>query len=282
MRLPRGWRRALGSILLAGLCGLSTGCVSTFNPVEPPIAEQLMSCQVIPPCCKDHVYIFFVNGLDPINATNLTGVRDYLHQLGYQKTYYGQLFHTRTYVDEIRRIHSSDPDARFVLLGFSFGANMVRNIANAVKDDPIQIDLLIYCGGNTLKNVPRDRPANAGRVINVLANGFIWNGDNLENAENIQVNGVWHFGSPAHPYTVQALTREITAVAATVPYREPSWAAIPTAGPNVAETQVTSARDEWDFLKPAPRFGGYQSTESAKPAPPSKPTASSSHVADRR
>ena len=161
MLLPRAWRRTLGSFLLAGTLGMGSGCVSTLNPIDRPVAEQLMSCQAVPPCCKDHVYIFLINGLDPINATNLTGVRDYMHDIGFQKTYYGQLFHTRTYVEEIRRLSAADPDARFVLLGFSFGANMVRNIANAVKDDKIQIDLLVYCGGNTLKNVPADRPENA-------------------------------------------------------------------------------------------------------------------------
>jgi hypothetical protein len=228
--------------------------------VDLPSPEQLQLCQEVPQCCRDHVYIFLVNGLDPLNATNLTGVRDYLHSLCYQKVYYGQFFHRSHYEAEIRRIHQCDPDARFVLLGFSLGANMVRTMAHDAQKDGVTIDLLVYCGGNTLKNVPTDQPENAERILNILAHGYIWHGDNMERAENIQVSKSWHFGSPAHPYTIQTLTHELALVAARVPFREPPGEMMVPAeetapAPRAVPGQPTALRDEWDFLKPAPRFG---------------------------
>jgi hypothetical protein len=226
--------------------------------VDLPTPEQLLACQEVPQSCRDHVYIFLVNGLDPFNATNLTGVRDYLHGLGYQKVYYGQFFHRSHYETEIRRIHQCDPDARFVLLGFSLGANMVRSMTQDAKKDGIPIDLLVYCGGNTLKNVPADQPENAERILNILANGYIWHGDTMERAENIQVSKSWHFGSPAHPYTIQTLTHELSLVSARVPYREPIGEVPPPAeeapAPRTAPGKPAAMRDEWDFLKPAPRY----------------------------
>src|SRR5262249_60003608 len=135
--------------------------------------EYVAACREAPKCARDHVYIFMINGLDPVDYSNMTGVRHYLNELGFQKTYYGQLYHTPYFDNEVRKIHQADPDAHFVLIGFSFGANMVRSIAQGVKREGIQIDLLVYCGGNTLKNCDNDQPDNARRILNILATGCI-------------------------------------------------------------------------------------------------------------
>src|SRR5439155_1183533 len=122
------------------------------HPVQSSLPELAQACQELPNGCRDHVYVFMIHGMDPFDYANLEGVKDYLHELGFTRTYYGQLQHTARFTKEVRRIHQEDPDARFVLIGFSFGANMVRNIARDVKGDSITIDLLLYLGGNTLEN----------------------------------------------------------------------------------------------------------------------------------
>lgn len=260
------WVRVLGCLVL--LVGLSsvTGCDHLFqhqvgytpaadSHAEPPPVIPL-SCQDVPPCCKDHVHVFIIHGTDPFDWANLNGMIAYLRELGFRKTYLGQIYHRNEIIREVRKVQCADPEARFVLIGFSFGANMVRDVARAVKPDGAHIDLLVYLGGNTLEDTPRDRPENAGKVVNILAQGFIWNGTTFSEGENIQLTDVFHFGSPMHAYTRDMLAHELTIIAAGVPIITPA-ANLP-GGPSFDEptprpvqAKAAGTRDEWDFLKPA-------------------------------
>ncbi len=230
-------RRWLSRGLVALVLMTGPGCLSFLHPIDPPVNDHVACCKSLSSCCRNHVYIFFIHGLDPLDYANLSGVRDYVQSLGFIKTYYGQLYHTHYFEKELRRIHEEDCDARFVLVGFSFGANMVRNVAQAVKSDGIFIDLLVYLGGNTLENRPKDRPENVGHIVNILATGCIWNGDHLDDATNLNYDDVWHFGSPSHLQTLQVLAEQLAIVAGRVPVAEPEAAA------------TEEASGEWDFLK---------------------------------
>ena len=156
---PSPHRLALGLPALLLLLA-QTGCLSFCHPIEPPSPEVFTACKELPQPCRNHVYVFFIHGMDPLDFCDLSGVRDYVQSLGFIKTYYGQLYHTWYFTDEIRKVHQRDPEARFALVGFSFGANMVRNVANAVRADGVNVDLIVYLGGNTLTNSEEDRPPN--------------------------------------------------------------------------------------------------------------------------
>src|SRR5262245_39238385 len=129
MRPQLRWPRLLGLVLLIVVSLGNGGCLGIHS--IPPLAPDVhVSCKAFPTCCRDHVHVFFIHGMDPFDWANLTGLRDHVQALGFHKTYYGQMYHTRKFEKEIRRIHEEDPNARFVLVGFSFGANMVRYLAN--------------------------------------------------------------------------------------------------------------------------------------------------------
>jgi pimeloyl-ACP methyl ester carboxylesterase len=241
------WLLLAGSLAAALAAG--PGCSTLSHDVGHPSSDQLAYSACLPPACRNHVHVFFVHGLDPLDWANLSGVRDYLHSLGYVKTHYGQLYHTPSFEKELLHVHEEDPDARFVLIGFSFGANMVRNLALAAKEADIPIDLLVYLGGNTLKNGPEDHPDNVLKLVNILATGWIWNGDTFDNAENVNYSDRWHFGSPSHPYTLEMLGRELAVVAARVPFVDPG---LPKPEEGRPAVQLP---DGWDFLEPAPVFG---------------------------
>ncbi len=249
-------RRAAGCWLLFAGLAAGPGCMSFVNPVEHPPLEQLAPAEVLPQCARDHVYIFLVNGLDPGNCSNLTGLRDYCHHLGFQKTYYGQLYHCGHYASEIHRLHCEDPDAHFVLIGFSYGANVVRSLTNKAKEEGITIDLLVYLGGNTLKNDAGSQPENALHIVNILAAGCIWNGATMDRAENYHVTDVWHFGSPTHPQTLNVLARELVAVAGNVPVRDVDPV------PVEPDVHTSGKPTEWDFLEPQTRLGGVPARQS--------------------
>jgi hypothetical protein len=252
------WPRRLGGLLLAALCFTAgSGCLSFVHKLDLPPREQLEPGALIPAPCRKHVHIFIVHGADPLDLANLAGLTEYIQQLGYISTHYGQLYHLWEFKKEIRRVHQADPDARFVLLGFSFGANAVRELTNAVKDDGIIIDLLVYFGGNTLENTPETQPEHVLHVVNILATGCIWNGTTMDRADNIHYDNVWHFGSPTHPKSRALLSRELAVVAARVPYVE----RVPAPRPGLEEaprprpyragklTQPAAVSPEWDFLR---------------------------------
>jgi hypothetical protein len=252
------WAGTLGRWLLAGVLGTGTGCMGFIHPVPPAPKELCEPCRSLPQACRGHVYVFLVGGMDPCHWANLGGLCSYLNSLGFTKTYCGELYHCWYFDSEIKKLHREDPEARFVLLGFSFGANVVRNLAQSAAKDGITIDLLVYCGGNTLKDCPRDRPENCLKIVNVLvSSGFIWNGDTLQGADNAEVDGGWHFSSPTNPYTVNALVSELAVIAARVPFVAPRDPVLPPeeapAPRRLGPAEVpepTTARDEWDFLKP--------------------------------
>jgi hypothetical protein len=248
--------------MLAGICG----CLSFCHPVAPPTAEVAITTRCQPKCCRDHVYIFLIQGLDPLDFADLRGLRDYINELGFKNTYFGQLYHTIHFKHEMERIRAMDPECHFVLIGFSFGANMVRDLALAAQDAGVPIDLLIYLGGNTLDNTPHDRPANCLMVVNILASGCIWNGTWFDNAENFHLPDVWHFGSPTHKVTLEVLTRDLATVvrntcAAAKPLPQPGEPELPMPRPAAS---VPGAADEWSFIKPNDRLR-YDATNVALP-----------------
>jgi hypothetical protein len=263
------WQRVLACCLLAGMLASSAGCLSFCHPIDPACPELAEPCHLLPKCARDHVYIFFIHGMDPADFANLSGVCDYVQSLGFHKTYYGQLYHTHQFKNTLHEIHEQDCNARFVLVGFSFGANMVRNLALAAKDEGIKIDLLVYLGGNTLKNKADDQPDNVLRIVNILAQGCIWNGATMDRAENVQVIGRWHFGSPTHPFTLQVLAQDLAEIAASIPVpaapdrQMPPWdETAPT--PRKVGKPGPQAKDEWDFLKPAAHLGEQPASQSPK------------------
>jgi hypothetical protein len=248
------WRRWLaGGAMLCGLV-LSSGCMSVFHPIRPPDWPEAAPTPCLPRGCNDHVYIFFVHGLDPLDYCNLSGLREYCHQLGYCQSYYGQVYHGPHFRKLIREIRSEDPDAHFVLIGFSAGANVVRSVANEMASEGTFIDLLVYLGGNTLHDMPENRPENVGKVVHILAMGYIWKGYPLTGAENIKYPGKWHFDSPTHPETLRRLAEELAHVSCKVPVYLPvepdQPEQLPLPRPVTPSRTASATPEEWDFLKP--------------------------------
>jgi hypothetical protein len=170
-----------------------------------------------------HTYCFFFNGVDPGNAANFYGLSQFVKSYGYPQTYFGQMTAGNYYLRRIREIHAYDPQARFVLVGFSGGTYVIRNIANTVRNEGIIIDLLVYIGGDMIYNTSYSQPDNVVRILNVTGGGFcltggnlITNGDTLDRATNVRIP-IYHFGLPSHHDTIQALLHELDQVPCSPP-----------------------------------------------------------------
>ena len=263
---PQGRCSRRRAIWFAALClATGPGCLSFVHSLDLPPKDQITQGEAIPAPCRHHVHIFLIHGMDPLDLANLNGLTEYIQQLGYLKTHYGQLYHLWDFKRDMRLIHQQDPQARFVLIGFSFGANLVRELANSVKDDGILIDLLVYLGGNTLENTPPNQPEHCMQIVNILAAGCIWNGCTMDRAINMHVTNVWHFGSPTHPRTRELLARELAVVASHVSYDDKAppipaeWEdEIPQPRrltPEQAQQLSSQLPPEWRFLNSRSAYG---------------------------
>lgn len=260
MRSTDGWRGGLGRWLLAAGLLSGSGCLTLKHALPPPQPEWHEPGPAVPTCCRNHVYVFLVNGCDPVNCGNLTGVRDHLHTLGFIKTYYGQVYHTRYFANEIRKVRQDDADARFVLIGFDLGARAVQALAGDLGHEGVCIDLVIYLSAKGVKDETIEQPATVVRAVNIQADGCLGKGGPVTGADNVHLPDVSRYGSPTHHYTLQRLASELAQVAASVPVKalpapppppEPELA--PT--PRPLKPMPSAERDEWDFLKPVDRLG---------------------------
>src|SRR5579859_4820705 len=102
MRAYGLWARVLHGLLGASIFALA-GCASFMHPLPPRTA--LEQPQIDAAVCRDHVHVFVINGLDPANVSNLTGMCRWLREDGYPHVYLRQLPCVLYAGREIERIH---------------------------------------------------------------------------------------------------------------------------------------------------------------------------------
>ena len=190
-----------------------------FHPLQVPGQPIRAECAAIPAADRDHVYIFFINGADPFYVGNLNGLCAYVKSLGFNQCEVGQMYATRSFYRKITRIKASDPEAKFVVFGYSLGANLAVMLTHWLKDDGINVDLLVYLGADMVYPGERARPDNAMRIMNIMGHGSIWFGGDLfirdidmDGAQNLHLDA-GHFSLPSQAETITTLVQEIVSVA---------------------------------------------------------------------
>lgn len=197
------------------------GTGTLLHPVEEPEKIAMPACYDRGPChCrKDHVYIYTVNGLNPMCLGNFNGLCVYLKKQGFENTRFAQMYTYFGFADEIREVRKNDPEARIALVGFSLGANSVRDIANDLNRDGTRVDLLVYMVGDTIRNTPASRPPNVNRIVNIRAKGlvltggdFTMNGADIDGARNVKLE-CRHILTPSRKQTVELMMEELLMLA---------------------------------------------------------------------
>jgi hypothetical protein len=190
---------------------IGLGFLHPLPSSEPVVCGQ---SRRLPQEPKDHVYVFLVNGLDPLYIANLNGLCAYLHELGFSRAEAVQMMSIFALRNRIQDIRTNDRQARLVLLGYSAGANCVRSLAQGFKKDPVTIDLMIYLGGITVLDADYSRPENVRRIVNITG-GWIVKGE-IHGARNEHVP-VRHLALPSSARTIEILTEELVALTGCTP-----------------------------------------------------------------
>jgi hypothetical protein len=224
MRNPDHGRHVLRAALLA-IAYVASGsvCFAQTNSVPARTVAARSACQAVPQADRDHIHVFLINGLDPLSSGNFRGVAEQVRRLGFQHVNYGQMYNQPSMRREVIRIHQQDSQAKFVVVGYSFGANLAASLTRAVQTDGVAIDLLVYLAGDTMSNSPKNRPENARRIINITAHGcvfllggVVWQGEDLDGANNLRLTGASHGDVPTHEQTMQLLVEGLVEVARSV------------------------------------------------------------------
>jgi hypothetical protein len=188
---------------------------SHVHPLQAPRPEFEKLAQAVPQDAKDHTYLFFINGLDPYYLANFRGQCQYMKSLGYANAYCGHMHHTELFRQKINKVRKDDLAARIVVIGYSTGANYARTLANELKSDNVRIDLLVYLGGDTIKDGDRSRPENVGRVLNITGHGLIllggdlfFHGDDIKGAKNHRLDAR-HFLLPTRAEAAELLVQYV-------------------------------------------------------------------------
>lgn len=239
--MSRGTKWLLPALLLASGC---TCHLSTVPPVEMDLAEALCSVGQQSRC---HVYLFFVQGLDPIDCANLEDLKEMTQALGFPNAWYGNCYYLKTFKKEIAHLHSDDEKARFVIVGYGMGVDSAHELAKTVGAQGITIDLMVCVGKKT------DPLGSVARLVHVLPNG--------NNCTCVRTVGDIHYvmekkhNLPTCKETVELVAQELLGLSAHIPSETDLPQMIypdhePTPRP-VMPPADKAQRDDWDFLKPA-------------------------------
>lgn len=245
---------ALG--LVAALA--TPGCLSCLHPAPAPPDETRQMCAQFPEPCRAGVYVFLLNGCDPLGCANLRGVRDYLARLGFVRTYYGQFYHDAVMVEEIVRLRREDPFARFVVVGYEFGAAAARRVVIDAAAAGVEVDMVALLEPKaTAADLP---PLDGARRFVIIRSTKWWSKEAVEeSAEVITLPCHSRFGVPTHPVTLDLIVEEVSHLAQLVPFTPDEVEGFPPILDDPAPTPRPVAEkrpksfDEWDFLKPVSR-----------------------------
>jgi hypothetical protein len=249
-------RQFFGLLGLTALLSLP-GCLSCFNPVPDPSCETKQFCEQLPAPCRNGVYVVLLNGVDPLECGNISGVRDYLNGLGFVKTYYGQLYHEGCLLKELQAVHAEHPEAKFAIIGYEFGALSARNLARKAEYQDLPIDLLVYIQPKGLETFPDVAESNVGRRITIRGYKESSSDSSSEDGETISVPSYFRYAVPTNAATLEALSNELTSVALSVAIPAASMESFPrllddpAPNPRPIVKRKPEPVDDWDFLKPA-------------------------------
>jgi pimeloyl-ACP methyl ester carboxylesterase len=260
-----GLRHALGTFVLAALTFSGPGCMA-LNPKPIPLApECTAACGDVPCQCRGKVYVFLISGFDPFDLDRVGDFRAALIRSGFAKVYNGQFYHDRFFAQEMQRLTAEEPDARFVVVGFSLGADIATSLAEYVSKQGIPISLLASVDPYWWSSAPGKTPANVQQVMSIHGEPLLFANRTPAGAE-VQIPETFPTNITANPLTVETLARSLATIAGTLPAPHPS-----SAEPQLAEegstprpvTRDNNPRDAWDFLKPIASLRGITPADPA-------------------
>ncbi|WP_157506535.1 thioesterase domain-containing protein [Gemmata obscuriglobus] len=227
--------------LLATALALA-GCTLPCHKGYEKALENGVQCE-LPTPCRNRVHLFMVHGLTPSTHTGLNALRLQLGENGFAKVGIGEFYHAWWVKSEIECIRKNDPDARFVLLGYDYGAGVALSLARDLTAKGAAVDAVV------LLDPKGCAPEPCGVHTLLITNGMCT--ERVPHSARVMVPDATHFTLPAHPTTVAAVADLLRNIAER--HCEPEIEEVPVwSYPNAPEPHsvapVRGTPPEWNFL----------------------------------
>jgi hypothetical protein len=248
--MSRARPRSFAALALAAVVA-GPGCLSLGHKPIALAPECAAACDDVPCACRGKVYVFLLSGFDPLDLDHVSDFRAALIRAGFTKVYNGQFYHDRFFAKEMRRLSTEQPDAKFVLVGFSLGAEAAVSLAKSVGEHRIPVALLASVDPYWWSSAPTNKPDNVEQVMHVHGERLLIP-PTLSVGQDVQIPASFPSNVTANAFTVETLARSLANVAGTLPPPgAPPAAEPPDEMPSprpVARADAPS--DAWDFLRP--------------------------------
>lgn len=227
------------------------GCLHIAHPVPKCPPEEWRVTDMVPDASKSCIYVFLINGPDPLGYCNLSGVKDYLGKQGFTKTFFGHSHQESYFLQKMRHIHGECRPAHFVIIGFDSGAGAAQSLARSATELGIPVDSLFLLDP---RGCCPKQEVDTFRTISVQG-GHTWLGRSpyaLGEIHKIPTCSKWEI--PTHPQTLKLICENLTELALGIPPpprpQNPTQALVkPHLPPREVQPNPKLTPEEWNFLR---------------------------------
>lgn len=249
------------------------GCLSLFHEPLAVSPTQWRPADEVSEDAKSRVYVFLFDGYDPFDHGSVTETKDFLHKIGFGKTYTGVPHHRDFFAEEMRRLQAGDPANRFAVVGYRAGAGAAQLLARDAAAAGITLDLLVYLQPSDLD--PGLETDLGVRTVTVWGDATVWHPRRATAGEVVDLPKTPGDEVPSHWQTLTMLEHELTAIAFGVPPKPYPPAPVvrlvdPLPPPRNKKPMPKPLPPEWQFLDLNPY--GHATGPEFQPEPETLPT----------
>jgi hypothetical protein len=188
---------------------LGTGCFSCGHQGYGLARDAAVLCD-LPSCQRNQVYLFAMSGVNPISMLALDSLREQVNRNGFAKVATGQTIHASWMAREMQRIHSEDPQAVFVVLGYESAAPAAQRLSEQAQALGLPVGGLVVI----TTDAQADMHSSEGRTLLISSSPPCFSSPLVELT---LVPEVTSFGLASHARTIAAITNLLSDLAAAMP-----------------------------------------------------------------
>lgn len=220
---------------LVALLAALPGC-ETVPQCPPSFLDEKPGCTQIPACSRNRVFVFLIEAVDPFSG--MMKLRERLIEHGFIKVYCGNRLHGTHFAEEIARLRQDDEEARFAVVCEGSAHATARKVADEAG---VPIDVMVFL------DATGEGPAHARRTVLICGEDECAEDDKVALA-TVRLADAGRHGVTKHPETAASISRELCALAGTIPVAEQ--------GPKCELAGCPPCGGGWDFLRPDGRDSG--------------------------